>query len=820
MKGLLASCIYQFVTQVPDALEQFSLLPESALKYSIDHWSPEELHSLLFNILGRSSTYCCLFLDGLDEFDHQDDDDRLFEFIAEIQRRSKTKVCLSSRPVPYILKRLIKSPTVKLQDLTRNDIYEHVWNTLQEKTDITWQDEMMGQLESLAKEMCNKADGVFLWVHYVLHNVCKGLKAADEIPDLRKRIDELPSEVIEMYKAMWQKNNRDHPIHAQQAAKILSLHRDFPMPFFQLAVLVHPTLANHYSSSQNSIGEDILDEICNKFLLRLPTLSAGLLECHEAAHFTASRATCRIDWIDLNTELWQPKAAWRRMEVRFIHRTVGEFLADNISGSAWLSDVYCEHVTVRDYVQSLLACLAEEVLELNLDNVGIVCSTLRSIPDEDAYIVDHLDASCSQLVRPRYPILRSFTLNWVHCLVEAGNKPWLKLGFLDFPSLLTSCSASGSCMMHVINTRSTNWTPYYKGWLASCLVRGSSESYLDCGNRWTIVVPIFMCLAAHGADISTPQTMDDLWNIRSPVLLLLSQLVVEILNGLTIQDDDLQVPLNLVRELDLESQLMTLCAIVDGKDRLLYFSSGTNFAAIQIGHHPYLISFVAIDLVEMLAAMLGKHASDRPRTRCQGYNGGPRKRGQLHQTQCAAHCRTIARDVARVVGVFTSHPFALLCSSASMRSQTLDAIFLPCTNDNPLPVFDGPEWEVPDIDLTIPFSDFYGPEHKLKLLPVDPYNEVSPHEWKQHCTLRDYYAREAQTQSISEPLRRAEVNRWREARPLWSQSRAVYDSDFDFNSELDSNSEFDSHSEVTSNSDFDDDPPADARPKPRCVFPP
>ncbi|KAK5100763.1 hypothetical protein LTR70_001335 [Exophiala xenobiotica] len=340
MKGLLASCIYQFVTQVPDALEQFNLLPESALKYSIDHWSPEELHSLLFSLLGRSSTFCCLFLDGLDEFDHQDDDDRLFDFIAEIQRRSKTKDCLSSRPVPHILKRLINSPTVKLQDLTRSDMYKHVWNTLQEKTDIAGQDEMAWQLEALAEEMCHKADGVFLWVHYVLHNVCKGLKVADEIPDLRERIDELPSEVVEMYKAMWQKNHRDHPVHAKQAAKILSLHKDFPMPFFQLAALVVPTLVNHYSIGQDSIGGDILDQICNKFLLRLPTLSAGLLECRMVARFTASRATFYYGKVDLNTELRRSEGTWRRMEVRFIHRTVADFLADNASGGALLGDMH------------------------------------------------------------------------------------------------------------------------------------------------------------------------------------------------------------------------------------------------------------------------------------------------------------------------------------------------------------------------------------------------------------------------------------------------------------------------------------------------
>lgn len=121
---------------------------------------------------------------------------------------------------------------------------------------------------------------------------------------------------------MWQKNNRDHPVHVKQAAKILSMHKDFPMPFFQLAALVVPILVKHYSISQISIGEDSLDQICNTFLQRLPTLSAGLLECHKVTCFTASRANFRENKFKLNTELCQSEGNWRRMEVRLIRRTV------------------------------------------------------------------------------------------------------------------------------------------------------------------------------------------------------------------------------------------------------------------------------------------------------------------------------------------------------------------------------------------------------------------------------------------------------------------------------------------------------------------
>jgi len=815
MKGLLASCIYQFVTLLPDALEQSNLLSASALKYSIDHWSPDELHDVFFGLLERSSTCCCLFLDGLDEFDHQDDDDRLFGFIAEVRSRTRTKVCLSSRPIPHILKRLTKSPVIKLQDLTWDDMYKHVWNTLQEKSDITGQDEMAGQLGSLAYEMCKKADGVFLWVHYALHNVCKGLKVADEIPDLRKRIDELPSEVVEMYKAMWQKNNRDHPVHAKQAAKILSLHKDFPMPFFQLAALVDPTLANHYSINQDSIGGNILDHICNKFLLRLPTLSAGLLECRMVQAFTASRATHSRRELVPNTELRQSEGTWRRMEVRLIHRTVADFLADKASSGALLSDVHCGHITMRDYMQSLLACFFHGVFELTLNNIAVVCSTLSSVRNEEAYIVDQIDASCSELVRAQYPTLISSTSNWVQSLVEevVAAEYRLPLSYLDFPSLLTSCSASGSCIMHMLNTSGSAWTPYYKGWLALCLV-GDALLDRNSSHHWTIIVQSFTCLAAHGADITTPQTIGPLWNIRSPVLLLLGQLVARILNGHTIKEDALQALLSLVRELNLESQLVTICVDMFAKAEHQYFYAQMYPWGATAEYTLHLISFVATDLVEMLVAAVIKRASNWPETSRQGCYGDPIKNGSLLQIQYRAYCRTIARDVGRVVSLADSEYFvALLCSSASMRSQILDAIFLPCTNSVSLPVIDGPVWEVPDIDLTIPF---WYEDHDFKRLPVDPYTEVSPHEWKQHCTIRDYYAREAQIRSIRDPQRRAEVYRWREARPLWSQSRAVYDYDFDF----DFNFDFDSHSEVISNSDSDYDPPGDARPKPKCVFPP
>jgi len=775
MKGLLASCIYQFATQVPSALEKLNLLPGSVPKFSIDHWSQDELYDLLFVLLEQSSTCCCLFLDGLDEFDHQDDDDHIFELVAEMQSRSKTKVCLSSRPMPHVLKRLIKSPTVRLQDLTWDDIYKHVWNTLREKTSIAGQADDANELRHLAHDMCSKADGVFLWVHYVLHNVCKGLRVADEIPELRKRIDELPSEIIDMYEAIWEKNNRDHSVYKKQAAKILSMHRYFPMPLFQLAALVLPNLVNHYSIGQNSMGEDNLDQICNAFLERLPTLSAGLLECREVDSFTVQRSVCHYKGTQSPSSS-QLKGGWRKMEVQFIHRTVRDFLVDNTFSGALLGDVYNEHATIHGYVHSLLACFIEGVaFDLTLRNIAMVCSTLSSIRREDADIVDQIDATYSALVQARRPTLKGSTSNWVHCLMETDTQIYrvVQIHSLDFPSFLASCPVSPSCIMHVLSARGSQWTPYYKGWLASCLGRNLAGGRFN-DHHWANVIETFIHLTTHDADITTPQPiLSTFWYIRSPVLSLLSWLVAEILSDAYVRKNDVQALLNSIGGLNLNSQLVTLCARDTFGTYYFYGEAGPMGNGL-------LVSFVATDLVEMLAALLSECASNCPQTRKLGHQRDGRQSERLLSSQCRAHCRVVVRDVGKVIpDVLDKHHVALLCSSAVVRSQILDYIFRQDTDSPGVGLrsleFDGPVWIIPDADSTIPYPS----GQSYTVLPVDPYVEVLPHEWKQHCILCDYYAKEAQIQAVYRPERRVRINRWREKRPVWSQSKTIYDDDLD-----------------------------------------
>lgn len=533
-----------------------------------------------------------------------------------------------------------------------------------------------------------------------------------------------------------------------------------------------PTLVKHYSISQNSMGEDNLDQICNAFLERLPTLSAGFLECRKVNIFTIHDSAVGSKSMQTSRSP-RPNGSWRTMEVQFIHRTVRDFLVDNTFSGALLGDVYDEHATIYGYVQSLLACFVEGVYDLTPKNVATVCSAFSSIRRKDASVVDQIDATCSVLVQARHPTLTGSTSNWVHCLMEVDTQTNRGAGIPDFPFFLASCAVSPSCIMHVLSTRGSQWTPYYKGWLASCLGRNTTPMRLH-DHHWANAIETFVHLTTHDADITTPQpTFSRNWYIRSPVLSLLSWLVADIPNSVYVRKDDIQALLKSIGGLNLNSQFVTLYARnFDGFYRF-YGEVG------QVGDW-ILISFVATDLVEMLAALLSERAPNGPQARKLGHHGDGRQSERKLSSQCKAHCRIIARDVGKVISD-GSEDFiaALLCSSAVVRSQILDHIFRQDTDSPGVALrsleFDGPVWLIPDADSTIPYPS----GQSYTVLPVDPYVEVLPHEWKQHCILRDYYAKEAQIQAVYRPERRARINRWREKRPVWSQSKTIYDDDLD-----------------------------------------
>ena len=154
-----------------------------------------ELEGLLYRItrLGELSVKFCFFVDGLDEF--EEDGSSLTRTMLDLGQCADIKLCVASRPWNIFEDGFGRSPARKfyVHDLTQGDIREYAENKLVEHprwSTISSSDVML--LGTLASEIANRAQGVFLWVFLVVRLLRDGLENYDSVADLRKRLKSFP----------------------------------------------------------------------------------------------------------------------------------------------------------------------------------------------------------------------------------------------------------------------------------------------------------------------------------------------------------------------------------------------------------------------------------------------------------------------------------------------------------------------------------------------------------------------------------------------------------------------------------------------------
>ncbi|PMD37816.1 hypothetical protein L207DRAFT_390966, partial [Hyaloscypha variabilis F] len=161
----------------------------------------------------------CLFIDGLDEA--KDGPEEIVDLINIAAGSPFVKICLSSRPWLVFEEAFANLSSLRLQDLTYQDIQLYVREKLQ-------RDPKMERLEgvnpegakSLVKNIVAKANGVFLWVRIATKSLLDGLRNWDDISDLQLRLDELPSDLTALYSHML---DRIEPFYFSQASKIFRI---------------------------------------------------------------------------------------------------------------------------------------------------------------------------------------------------------------------------------------------------------------------------------------------------------------------------------------------------------------------------------------------------------------------------------------------------------------------------------------------------------------------------------------------------------------------------------------------------------------------
>lgn len=330
-EGLARTLLYQILSFNP------SLIPEALPNmwrelYNNMHKDEcaIELPSLAeikyaFRIISNSTERLgkvCLFVDGLDEFDG--DLASGIAFIKSLTVNSSIKAIVSSRPIPACVAAFDGLPTLALHDLNLGDIASYVYDTVGSHDYLRTLIARNGEEgDSIITDIIAKSSGVFLWVILACRALLSGFADHDRLPELRRRVDELPPELEDMFQHMLYKINERHREEGSRLLRLCYMHQKAPWPdatkdIYALGIaMISDDRDDHDDLFQfNRLNDSEKEDLYAEMQGRLRSRCGGLLELHH-------KAPSKID------ESIDPAFESNpRPKILFMHRTVFEFLND------------------------------------------------------------------------------------------------------------------------------------------------------------------------------------------------------------------------------------------------------------------------------------------------------------------------------------------------------------------------------------------------------------------------------------------------------------------------------------------------------------
>lgn len=302
-EGRLRALLHDIFYEVPELLQEACprrwARASSPSRSMGPAWSIAELSRTLFAVVkeAQGSFSFCFFIDGLDEAYVSGSDNELCDTIIALSNSPNVKLCISSRPWNKFTELFGNRPTMRMHELTRNDIRNFAqlelsghprWASLANEWDSR---------DGLVTEIVQRAQGVFLWVVLVVRQLQEGLTNHDTSKDLWKRLDSIPDELTMFFRLIIE---GVEPFYRQKMGETLLIATAGQGPLHSAIYTFHDRCeANpNYAIEEPLVpwnSKQLADEV-EPYSIRLNSRCKGLLE---------------VDTSD---------------RVNFLHRTVKDFL--------------------------------------------------------------------------------------------------------------------------------------------------------------------------------------------------------------------------------------------------------------------------------------------------------------------------------------------------------------------------------------------------------------------------------------------------------------------------------------------------------------
>ncbi|KAF2493004.1 hypothetical protein BU16DRAFT_514299, partial [Lophium mytilinum] len=293
-------------------------------------WTREELLAAFkrLNDHELASTRFCFFIDGLDEYDGDHSD--LITVIKSLVDTSNVKICVSSRPWNVFEEAFGADPIHKiyLQNVNRDDIRLYVHSNLEQHPEFRKMIERDPRGEEIAREVVDKAQGVFLWVFLVVRSLVEGLRNCDRIVDLQRRVREFPSDLEAFFMQIFTSLDRFYHVQTARAFQVaIATHKPLPPIFYWLIDLEEEDTDYAIKSEQQPQDLEEFESRNLNIQVRLNGRCKGLLE------------------VTTNDE----EELLFREQVDFLHRTVKDFLLTKDMQTlmlSWSGTIFDAHLAI------------------------------------------------------------------------------------------------------------------------------------------------------------------------------------------------------------------------------------------------------------------------------------------------------------------------------------------------------------------------------------------------------------------------------------------------------------------------------------------
>lgn len=315
--GLLRSLLHDILKQNPELLP--SLVPTLCVAASKGEDLEPSYMELkkgfenLVQISSSTSRKICLLIDGIDEF--EGDHFTISNLFASIATSLNIKILVSSRPISACVDVFADSPSLRLQDLTYDDIRRYTNDIV--GANKRWCEMVIEEdlhATQLVDEIAEKASGVFLWVVLVVASLLDGLRNYDRMTDLRRRLEALPADLENLYRHMLGKLE---PLYQRQASQLLQImyqqvdvEPGIPLSTLQLSFADEEDLGYAIACKIESLSSSKMISRCRATQARVRSRCCGLVEILHPWQFSEERRMIMS-------------------QVTFLHRTVVEFLRNS-----------------------------------------------------------------------------------------------------------------------------------------------------------------------------------------------------------------------------------------------------------------------------------------------------------------------------------------------------------------------------------------------------------------------------------------------------------------------------------------------------------